>query len=49
MKQVPIRLSEKDYKFLKELATEEETTMAAIIRDLIKAHRKSLTSKNSEV
>ena len=42
MRQVPIRLSEKDYKFLKELARQEETTMAAIIRELIKAHRKKI-------
>ena len=42
MRQVPIRLSEKDYKFLKEAQRQEETTMAAIIRELIKAHRKKI-------
>ncbi len=40
MKQIPVRLSEKDYNFLKKLASEEETTMTAIIRELIKSLKK---------
>ena len=42
MKQIPLRVSDKDYEFLKKLAEEEETTMTAIIRELIKAFREKM-------